>query len=432
MEKVAPIVSLVGRPNVGKSSLFNALLKKKQSLVSKVAGTTRDRHYDNLFFDDENFCHLIDTGGFFASENSNTPFYKELFAEVEKALEESDLILFVVDATVGLHPIDKEIVNLLRKKEKEFWLVINKVDHHSKENELFEFFSLTDKYFLTSTAHTKGIESLKDNIFHFIKELPHAGLPKIENSIAILGKPNVGKSTLLNALLGEKRAIVSDVAGTTLGPIEETFYIDQECYKIVDTAGLRRKSKVEDELEELSFNAALKTIEKVDLVLFIFDGFLEEISSHEKRLLDTILEQGKSLILCFNKMDLDVNKEKIEQELERASWLHFTEKVFFSAKYDNNLDSLKKTIKRVFKYLYQTVPINKVNTCIEDALLHYPQKSIKIKYSLQIKKKPPTFLCFCKKPELLDNNIKAYISNSLRKVLRYPSTPIRVFFREKA
>ncbi len=428
--KIKPIICLLGRPNVGKSSLFNALIKERISLISAKPGTTRDRHYANLHLHEQLTCTLVDTGGFFGpKEDYFSPYIQE---QVLKACEEAHLILFVVNREEGLHPLDQDIFQLLKKKNLNFFLLVNKSDHASHEKDLMEFYRFSEKIYPVSAAHTRGLEELKEDLSKHFSSIEVEEKDQSERSFLLLGKPNVGKSTLMNALLKKDRSIVSEKEGTTLTPIKENLFYKDKNYTIVDTAGVRKSSKKEQSLEQLAFYATLRALQEVQVVLFLFDASKKEITHYEKRLLDLVLNEGKSLLLVFNKIDLVEDKKDLQELINKElPWLNFTEQVFISALEKKNIQHIFSKLDHIFYSLENPPSTSQLNKVIEESQHDYPNLKQKISYIVQVKKIPPTFLCFCSQPEKIEENFKKFLINSLRKKFTFSGTSLKLIFRKK-
>lgn len=457
-------ISLIGRPNVGKSTLFNRLVRRprKSSIAFNSPGVTRDRHYGPLAVEEvKTRAILIDTGGLYPEGES---FFPLMAQQVYQAMEESDLALLVLDGREGLHPFDAAIVNMLRKQKKEFWALANKCDSSRQDGVEGEFFALgvkEDQLFKVSAAHGLGLEKLRDRLkervlksleargeIHFdtenaqIENKADAG-PKVK--LAIVGMPNAGKSTLLNGLLGENRALVSDIPGTTTDPIEEYLTLKRHGsldLSVVDTAGIRRKGVVQGFVESQAVYRSLHSMEEADIILYLLDA--EKGAVHQDlRLIDIALEKGKSVIVCLNKIDRrpELQKPYEWQEwakdiMARASWAHYCPILPLSAKEQKGFDALEKAIQRIISIRKKNIPTGELNrvirSLVEDKTI-VPARGkapLKIKYASQITSAPPTFLLFSNRTKGIPQSYRRYLQNQLRAYFGLAYTPVRLIFRK--
>lgn len=582
------VVSLIGRPNVGKSSLFNRLMKKQsKALTHDLPGVTRDRHYGLLDLDelsnlDEKDVILVDTGGFYpeVSEGQKSHFKKhheffDLMADHAKlAISESDLVLFVVDAREGLNPLDKTIAKSIREQSRPMWLIVNKYDSDAQSGDEVEFYQLgfnQDEIYCLSSAHGLGVKTLREQLHRHIvnfhnkenqtdsqTQTLNSSPPTLQKGIsprqqvvgriALIGAPNAGKSTLLNQLLDSQRALVSDIAGTTVDPIEGFFDIDfgrqvdvfdhyreevryddhlieqYEAFRrnhpkvyqemlsyytqeeindsdewelvekdeqsfsdeqnnleraygeklhedlfskdgdsqaetdlsvpikqgtfrsvhIVDTAGIRRKSRVEGVIETQSVYRSLRCISESDVVVFLVDASLG-IGHQDRRLMDICLEKGKSLIVCMNKIDLlksQLTSSRERQEWLRnlrddIPWLNYCDLLSISAKNGTNLEKLKRVIKKTILIRHKKISTSQLNKAVLQLIEANPiviKKSngnrFKIKYASMLKSSPPTFIFFSNRSKGIPQNYKRYLKNGLRRKFELDNTPIHIIFRK--
>ncbi len=434
------LIAVVGRPNVGKSTLVNRIAGKRLSIVDDMPNITRDRVYIDAVWQDKKFI-LIDTGGIV--ENNEDEFVKNINSQVDIALDEADLILFIVDAKSGLNPYDYDIANKLRKIKKEVLLVVNKVDSIHQKDLANEFWALgfDDMHLLSALHGDGGVGDLLDIITKDIKPSNTKETEEDENSpikIAIVGKPNAGKSSILNNLLKKQRAIVSDVSGTTRDAIDEEVIFEDKIYRLVDTAGIRKKSKVDYGVEMFAVDRAIRAVRECDVALLVIDSS-EGLSDQDKKIASIAQEAGCGLILAFNKWDLikNVQTHKFEEEIEKdAPFLNFAQKIFISAKTGQRLDSIFKTAEMIQLERSKRISTGLLNKVINEAYALNPPSSIKgkmlrIYYSTQAKTKPPTFVIFINNKDLIQDHYKRYLLKKIRENFGFKGTPVVVSYRQK-
>ncbi len=434
------LIAVVGRPNVGKSTLVNRIAGKRLSIVDDMPNITRDRVYIDAVWQDKKFI-LIDTGGIV--ENNEDEFVKNINSQVDIALDEADLILFIVDAKSGLNPYDYDIANKLRKIKKEVLLVVNKIDSIHQKDLANEFWALgfDDMHLLSALHGDGGVGDLLDIITKDIKPSNTKETEEDENSpikIAIVGKPNAGKSSILNNLLKKQRAIVSDVSGTTRDAIDEEVIFEDKIYRLVDTAGIRKKSKVDYGVEMFAVDRAIRAVRECDVALLVIDSS-EGLSDQDKKIASIAQEAGCGLILAFNKWDLikNVQTHKFEEEIEKdAPFLNFAQKIFISAKTGQRLDSIFKTAEMIQLERSKRISTGLLNKVINEAYALNPPSSIKgkmlrIYYSTQAKTKPPTFVIFINNKDLIQDHYKRYLLKKIRENFGFKGTPVVVSYRQK-
>lgn len=430
-----PVVALVGRPNVGKSTLFNHLTKTRDALVADYPGVTRDRQYGHCHYDDKHFI-VVDTGGLSLSQEN--PIGQLAAQQVQKAIEEAHLLLFLVDAREGLTVIDEEIAHQLRTYNKPILLVINKVDGLDADLAASDFYRLGLPHVLTiAAAHHRGISCLIETI---LSQLPHqAETAETQNTasikLAIIGKPNVGKSTLINRILGEERVMVFDKPGTTRDSIYIPFERRGKHYTLIDTAGMRRRSRISDRIEKFSVIKTLQAIEACHVVLFLIDA-RENISDQDLKLLGHTLEQGKSLIIAVNKWDgltLD-QKTALKKELSRRLvFVEFAAWHFISALHGTGVGNLFESIDGAYASATQTLSTPEATRLLEQAIRDHQiplvsGKRIKLRYAHAGGHNPPIIVIHGTRVELLPASYKRYLENYFRKALKLVGTPIRLQF----
>ncbi len=433
-------VAIVGRPNVGKSTFFNRLLEQRKAIVDDVSGVTRDRQYGVADWNGKTF-NVIDTGGFVAG--SEDIFEKEIAKQVLVAVEEADAIIFMTDAATGLTDLDDSLANLLRRSPKPVFLTVNKVDTNERLLEASEFYSLGfDRIFFIAAASGSGSGELLDAITELIIEdsseetAEMAALPKF----AIIGQPNVGKSSLLNALIGQERTIVSEIAGTTRDTIHTHYNLFQKEFVLIDTAGIRRKSKVHEDLEFYSVIRAIKALDEADVCLLLLDAE-KGITQQDLNIFSLAVKKGKGIVVLVNKWDL-VSKEtntakEYEKDLkDRFAPFSDVPILFISAKEKTRIFKAIEIALDVYQNRQQKIPTSKLNEVVLKAIEthHAPVvrgHSIKIKYVTQLPTVVPSFAFFCNFPEDVKQPYKNYLENQLRHHFNLSGIPIRLFFRKK-
>ena len=431
------VIAIIGRPNVGKSTLVNRIAGRRLSIVDDKPNITRDRIYIEASWQDKNFV-LIDTGGIV--EGNDDEFVKNINAQVNLAIDEADLILFVVDALSGLNPYDYDIANKLRAVNKKTMLVVNKVDSKHQIDLASEFWALGfDNMHLLSALHGDGgVGDLLDIITEDIK--PQGDDKEEDNAlkIAIVGKPNAGKSSILNNLLNKQRAIVSDISGTTRDSIDEEVVYDNKIFRLVDTAGIRKKSKVDYGVEMFAVDRAIRAIRECDVALLVIDS-AEGLSDQDKKIASLCEEAGCGLILAFNKWDLVKNTQthKYEAEIDKqAPFLNYAQKIYISAKTGQRLEQIFKMALVVQAEREKRISTGLLNKVVNEAYNLNPPTSIKgkllkIYYSTQAKVNPPTFVIFVNSKDLIQDNYKRYIYKKIRENFGYKGVPIVVSYRNK-
>lgn len=435
---MANIVAIVGRPNVGKSTLFNRLIQKRQAIVDDVSGVTRDRHYGKSEWIGKEFT-VIDTGGYVVG--SDDTFEVEIRKQVELAIDEANVILFVVDNQVGLTDMDKEVANLLRKTQKPVLLVVNKVDSNKNLNDSYEFYNLGYEHFFTISAITgSGTGELLDETVRYFEEIeyddPFEGLPRI----AIVGRPNAGKSTLTNALLGEERNIVTEIAGTTRDAIETKYNKFGYEFVLIDTAGVRKKGKVNENLEFYSVMRAVRVIEDCDVCVLVVDA-TRGLEAQDLNLLFLAERNRKGVVILINKWDL-IEKEtntmkQYEAEIKKKI-APFSDVpiLFVSALTLQRVHKTVETVMLVNENRNRRIKTSKLNELMLPIIETTPPpaikgKYIKIKYVTQLPTKTPQFAFFANLPQYVKEPYKRFIENKLRKNFDFKGVPIDIYFRQK-
>jgi GTP-binding protein len=431
-----PVVAVIGRPNVGKSHLFNRIIGEATAIVSDEAGTTRDRHFGQADWAGRKFW-LVDTGGLV--EDSNLPMDAAIRHQVMQAMDEADLMLFVVDAKVGVHPSDARIVDLLRNARKPWLLVANKVDDPNS-SDFYEFYRLgvTDVY-PVSAANGKGSGDLLDAV---VGAIPEA---EIEESdavrVAVIGRPNVGKSSFVNRLLGEERLVVNDESGTTRDAIDAPMRYHDRDLIFVDTAGLRRQSKIDDGIEFYSALRTRRAIDSSDVCVLMIDA-TEGLQNQDLKIATLAWEAGRGLIIVINKWDLyedktDKSSAKFRKDaVEKAPYLEYVPFLFTSAKTGQRVTKALDLVLEVQEQRLRRVSTSQVNDALAEivAKLQPPQaagREVKLNYATQVEVAPPTFAFFGNAPELIPEHYIRYIHNQLRDKWGFTGAPVRIVLKRK-
>lgn len=435
-----PIVAIVGRPNVGKSTLFNKLVGDRVAIVDDQPGVTRDRLYRETEWNGTEFV-LVDTGGL--EPRNNDFMMTKIKQQAEVAMNEADVIMFIVDGKSGVNPLDEEIAYILRKKSKPVILCVNKIDnYHQQKDDIYDFWGLGFEHLIAISGEHKV--NLGDMLDLIVSQVKTVDLPEeVEDSLklAIIGRPNAGKSSLVNRLSGEERTIVSPIAGTTRDAIDTLVEFEGEKYTLIDTAGIRRKSKIEEDLEYYSVLRAIKTIKRADVCLWILDG-IEGLTEQDKRIAGIAYEEKKPIIIVVNKWDAIENKDnktmqKMREYLQaELPFLHYAPIEFISALTGQRTSKLLEHADKVFTEYTKRISTGLLNTVIKDAIMmnNPPTRKgrvVKINYGTQISSAPPRFVLFCNYPELVHFSYSRYIENKLREAFGFEGSPIDIIFERK-
>jgi len=434
-----PVVAIVGRPNVGKSTIFNRLIGERLAIVQDKPGVTRDRIYGTTEWNGVPFS-VIDTGGI--EIQGEDMILKSIKAQAELAIDEADGIIFVVDAKAGMTPSDQEVAELLYRSNKPIILAVNKVDNLKREDDIYEFYSFGFGDVIgVSGSHGTGLGDLMDAV---VLKLPVGTEEEYDEDvikISLIGRPNVGKSSLVNAILGEERVIVSDIAGTTRDAIDTPFERDGHRYVLIDTAGIRKRGKVYEQTEKYSVMRAMKAIERSDVVLIVLNAD-EGIIEQDKHIAGYAHEAGKACIFVVNKWDLPEKNDKTLHQFERNIRDHFlfmsyAPIVFVSAKTKQRLTRILPMVEHVAEQHAMRIVTHILNDIISDAVATNAPPSdkgrrLRINYATQVSVKPPTFILFVNDPELMHFSYERYIENKLRAAFQFEGTPIRIFTRRKS
>lgn len=435
---MSQILAIVGRPNVGKSTLFNKLVGDRVSIVNDQPGVTRDRLYRNTQWQGQDFI-LVDTGGL---EPRNNDFMMQKIKEQAwVAIEQADVVLFVVDGKVGITGLDEEIADILRKQDKKVVVAVNKIDNYMKEKDnILEFYALGFENVVGISAEHKT--NLGDMLDIVISKFNSKSSDKKEEGlkIAILGRPNAGKSTLFNKMLNSNRSIVSDIAGTTRDSIDSQFKVNGKPYTIIDTAGIRRKSKLEDNIEYYSVLRAIKAIDRADICILMLDA-TELLTEQDKRVSGLIYEAKKPLIIAINKWDLIEKNNNSVKEFENKiktnlPYLEYSPVITISALTGKRVFEIIELAEKINEEYEKKVSTGILNQVLADMIAQNPVptrkgRAVKINYATQVGVKPPKFVFFSNNPDLVHFSYKRYIENKLREYFGFEGCPIDIVFNKK-
>ena len=432
-----PIVAVVGRPNVGKSTFFNIIIGERVSIVEDSPGVTRDRIYGESQWNGRDFV-LIDTGGI--DPNTKDFIFSQMREQAEIAMAMADVVVFMVDGKEGLTTADREVSDLLMKKGKNVILVVNKVDNMGKLDNLYDFYELgLGEPIAISSVNKLNLGDLLDKIVsHFPPQ--GEGLDIDYTKIAVVGKPNVGKSSLVNAILGENRVIVSDIPGTTRDSVDSYFQYDGEQYILIDTAGIRRRAKVNEDIEKYSVIRAIASIERCDVCILMIDA-QEGVTEQDKKIAGIAHEAGKGIMLLINKWDLlekETNslRDYEEESKRQMPFLFYAPRLFISVKEGQRLSRVMEMAKMIAEKRSMRISTGQLNALIQDAMMMKQPpsdkgKRLKIYYGTQVSVRPPLFSFQVNKRELMHFSYSRYLENRIRDAFGFEGTSIKFVFREK-
>ncbi|GAJ98728.1 MULTISPECIES: ribosome biogenesis GTPase Der [Geomicrobium] len=432
-----PVVAIVGRPNVGKSTIFNRMVGERMAIVEDKPGVTRDRLYGQGEWLNRTF-HVIDTGGI---DIVDEPLQDQMRMQAEIAIEEADIIIFIVNGRDGITSSDQDVASILQRSKKPVVIGVNKVDNPDMQEHIYDFYQFGfGQPFPISGSHGIGIGDMLDEVF--------ANFPVNEEDeeddgvidIAVIGRPNVGKSTLVNSVLGEERVITSNIAGTTRDAIDSYFEQDGQEYRIIDTAGMRKRGKVYENTEKYSVLRAMRALERADVVLVVVDGE-EGIIEQDKKIAGYAHESGRAVIIVVNKWDAvekddRTMKEYTDKVRETFAYLSYAPIQFVSAKTNQRVQKLLPIVNEVVDSHKMRMPTHVINDVIMDAVARNPAptsgtKRLRINYATQVATGPPTFVVFVNDPELFHFSYRRYLENQLREAFTFVGTPIRILARKK-
>lgn len=429
-------VAIIGRPNVGKSSLFNRLSGDKLAITDDATGITRDRLYTKCEWLNQEFS-IIDTGGI---ELKNVPFMEEIKAQAQLAIDEADVIILVTDGRVGVTNGDKDVIKILHKSKKPVIVAANKIDDVKFMDNIYEFYNLgVDDVIAVSALHGIGVGDLLDKV---VELLPEKKEKRYDDAVefCIIGQPNVGKSSLTNAILGTERVIVSDIAGTTRDAIDSKFTRDGKNYVVIDTAGIRKQGKIYENAEKYSVLRAIKAIERSEVVLFVLDG-TKEIEEQDKRIAGYAAEYNKAVIIVVNKWDaVDKDEKSMKEFTEKIRknflFISYAPIVFVSALKNQRIQTLFEQIKIVYENYNRRIATNVLNDIILDASIMnqapiFNGDRIRVYYGSQVDTKPPTFVLFVNDPNYMHFSYQRYLENRFRSAFMLEGTPIKLVLRKR-
>ena len=435
-----PLVAVVGRPNVGKSTFVNRIACADDAIVHEMRGVTRDRSYHEA---DWNGCHfmLVDTGGI--EMGNDDAFQSSIRSQAFAATEEADVIVFLVDGKTGINADDEEVARILRRSSKPVFLAANKMDAPGKTDELWEFYQLgLGDPWPVSSVHGHGTGDLLDEV---VKELEKLDLPGDEQeerqtiNVAIIGRPNAGKSSLTNCMVGSDRSIVSDVAGTTRDAVDTTIEHDGVLYTIVDTAGLRRKSKIDEDVEYYGFVRAMRAIDRAEVALLVIDSSIG-LTDQDQKVAGYAAERGCALVIVLNKWDLavgpDTKAEIRERVADRMTFVGYAPVVTISALTGKRVDRVWSALNKAYANYTQVIPTNRLNTWLggireEGHTVRKGKAVLRMKYVTQTGSCPPRLTFFVNRPDLVDDNYQRFLENRLRKAFDLEGTPVQFRFKKK-
>lgn len=434
-----PVIAIVGRPNVGKSTLFNRVIGRRKAIVENEPGVTRDRNYADVKWDGNLFT-LIDTGGF--EPVSKDRIFIQMREQCQLAMEEADIILFVMDGKEGLNPSDTEITDILRRLNKPVFFIVNKIDTKKQEERIYEFYRLgIENLYPISAEHGIGIDRLMEEVMKVLPQYPDKEEFGNATKIAVIGRPNVGKSSLINRILGYERLIVDEAPGTTRDAIDTLFEKDGRRYILIDTAGIRRKSRISLRVEKYSIVEALKTIDRSDVSLLMIDS-QEGVTDQDCHLGGLINERGKGCIILVNKWDLikkgsHTISEYEEAVYDRLKYLSYAPILFISALTGQRVNKILDLVDRVILESKKRIPTSKLNRSFQQWIenhpppLYYKNRIVKLNYITQVSVGPPTFIIYSNMPDGIHHSYERFLINQIRKTYGFEGVPIRIKYRSK-
>jgi len=433
-----PIIAIVGRPNVGKSTLFNRIAGGKKAIVSDEPGVTRDRNYTDVEWEEKVFT-LIDTGGF--EPVSKERIFVQMREQCQLAMDEADVILFVMDGKEGLTPSDKEVAHILRRQNKTVFHIVNKIDGPNHEEKAFEFYGLgVEQIYSISAEHRYGVDALMDDVIKILPKLTEEKWDRDAAKVAVIGRPNVGKSSLINRILGYKRVIVDEAPGTTRDAIDTFLERDGRKYVLIDTAGIRRKSRISLRLEKYSIVEALRTIDRCDVALLLLDS-KEGVTDQDAHIGGFVHEKGKGCVLAVNKWDLVKKDSQTMVEFKKGmysdlKYLSYAPTLFISALTGQRVLKILDLVDEVAEQTKKRIQTSPLNKYFERWVEHnppplYKNRNVKLNYITQVSAGPPTFVVYTNHPEGIHFSYERYLINQMRETFGFQGVPIRLQFRRK-
>jgi len=433
-----PIVAIVGRPNVGKSTLFNRLSRKRDALVDDQPGITRDRLYALVQWGKHNLT-LIDTGGLEVARGE--PLSEQVKGQAVRAIEEADKIIFMVDGREGIMPDDEDIAQLLRRSQKDFLLAVNKIDGPEHDHLVSDFYRLgLNTAYPLSAAHGYGLKALMEGVVEGLPEAKAEGRDEDRIRVAILGKPNVGKSSLVNRILGSDRLLVSELPGTTRDAVDTPFSLEGKDYLLIDTAGIRRKTRVREKIDKFSMIKALRSLDRCHVAVIVLDAEAG-VADQDARICGYAYERNRAVILAVNKWDLVKNdahmKKRLSDAVERQlKFLSFAPRVHLSALTGEGVMDLLRHMERLYEQYDRRISTGAVNRAISDMILRRPppdqgRRRLKVFYATQVRTRPPTFVVFVNRPDMVHFSYERFMINQLRDTLGLQLTPVKLIFKKR-
>ena len=432
-----PIVAIVGRPNVGKSTFFNRVTGTRKALVDDFPGVTRDRHYSDAVWNGVDFT-LVDTGGFPGGDEDH--FAHKIRSQILQAIEDADVIILLLDGKSGISPFDEDVVRILRPLSQPVFFAVNKIDGVEQEVKLYDFYKLgIKKLYPISAEHRYGITDFLDDLTEILPKTDTKEAGDVVR-LAVVGKPNVGKSSLINRMLGQQRLLVSDMPGTTRDAIDSICKINEKPYLLIDTAGIRRKARVSKKLEKFSIIKALRSLDRCDVALIVIDAH-QGITEQDINIAGYAFDRGCGCILLLNKWDLVEKNTKTAKEYYdrlrmQAKFLSFAPMTTISALTGQRVFKIFDIVEDVFKQYTLRMGTGQLNRIFEQAILQnepslYRGRRLKFYYATQISTRPPTFVCFVNYPDAVHFSYKRYLMNQIRDKAGLDKTPIRIIFRKR-
>lgn len=433
-----PIVAIVGRPNVGKSTFFNRIARGKKAIVADEPGVTRDRNYADVDWEGKIFT-LIDTGGF--EPVSKDRIFIQMREQCQLAMDEADVILFVMDGKEGLTPSDREIADILRRQNKIVFHIVNKIDGPKHEEKVYEFYGLgVEGLYSISAEHRYGVDGLMEDVMKTLPRFADEKWDRDAAKVAVIGRPNVGKSSLINRLLGYKRVMVDEAPGTTRDAIDTFFERDGKKYILIDTAGIRRKSRISLRLEKFSIVEALRTIDQSDVALLLLDS-KEGVTDQDAHIGGFIHAKGKGCILLVNKWDLVIKDSQTMVEYQKRvygdlKYLSYAPILFISALKGQRVPKVLEMVDEVVEQTRKRISTSPLNKYFGEWVEHLPpplyrNRNIKLNYITQVSTGPPTFVISTNYPEGIHFSYERYLINQMRERFGFEGVPIRLLFRKK-